>query len=231
LTQRPVRIGPSLLSADFLRLGEQMAEAEAGGADFFHVDVMDGRFVPNLAIGLPVIEAVRRGTALPIDVHLMVADPAAWVAPFAAAGADSITVHVEADPHLHRTLRAIEEAGALPGVTLNPATPLVMLEEVLPVARQVLIMTVNPGYDGQTFIPASLDRIRRVRAMIDDRNPECALEVDGGIKAGNLGRVVEAGADTIVAGSSVFAPGRPVAETMAELRAAVVGAQHSSLSG
>ena len=221
MSQRRVRIGPSILSADFLRLGEQLADAEAAGADFFHVDVMDGRFVPNLAIGVPVMEAVRRATTLPLDVHLMVVDPAAWVAPFAAAGADSITVHVEADPHLHRTLRAIDEAGALPSVTLNPATPLVMIEEVLPIVRQVLIMTVNPGFGGQTFIPASLDRIRRVRAMLDERNPDCALEVDGGIKAGNLRRVVEAGADTIVAGSSVFSPDAPVAATMAELREAV----------
>jgi ribulose-phosphate 3-epimerase len=182
---------------------------------------MDGRFVPNLAIGLPVMEAVRRATSLPIDVHLMVSDPGEWVGPFAAAGADSITVHVEVDPHLHRTLRAIEEAGAAPGVTLNPATPLVMLEECLPIVRQVLVMTVNPGFGGQTFIPASLERIRRVRTMIDAVNPDCALEVDGGIKASNLGRVVEAGADTIVAGSSLFTPGRPVAEAMAGLRAAV----------
>ncbi|HYO30627.1 MAG TPA: ribulose-phosphate 3-epimerase [Thermomicrobiales bacterium] len=221
MAQRSVRIGPSILAADFLRLGEQMAEAEAAGADFFHVDVMDGQFVPNLAIGLPVMEAVRRATSLPIDVHLMVSDPGEWVGPFAAAGADSITVHVEVDPHLHRTLRAIEEAGAAPGVTLNPATPLVMLEECLPIVRQVLVMTVNPGFGGQTFIPASLERIRRVRAMIDAVNPDCALEVDGGIKASNLGRVVEAGADTIVAGSSLFTPGRPVAEAMAGLRAAV----------
>jgi len=211
VAQRSVRIGPSILAADFLRLGEQMADAEAAGADFFHVDVMDGRFVPNLAIGLAVMEAVRRGTALPIDVHLMVAEPGEWIGPFAAAGADSITVHVE--------------AGAAPGVTLNPATPLVMLEECLPIVRQVLLMTVNPGFGGQTFIPASLERIRRVRAMLDVSNPGCALEVDGGIKASNLGRVVEAGADTIVAGSSLFTPGTPLAETMAALRAAVAEAQ------
>ena len=224
MAHHPVRIGPSILAADFLRLGEQMAEAEAAGADFFHVDVMDGRFVPNLAIGLPVMEAVRRATSLPIDVHLMVGEPGEWVGPFAAAGADSITVHVEADPHLHRTLRSIEEAGAAPGVTLNPATPLVMLEACLPLVRQVLVMTVNPGFGGQSFIPASLDRIRRVRAMIDAANPGCALEVDGGIKASNLGRVVAAGADTIVAGSSVFGPGNSVAEAMAALRVAVTEA-------
>ena len=224
MAQRSVRIGPSILAADFLRLGEHMAEAEAAGADFFHVDVMDGHFVPNLAIGLPVMEAVRRGTSLPIDVHLMVADPAEWIAPFAAAGADSITVHVEADPHLHRTLRSIEEAGATPGITLNPASPLVLLEECLPIVHQVLLMTVNPGFGGQTFIPASLDRIRRVRTMIDTANPGCALEVDGGITARNLPRVVAAGADTIVAGSSVFGPGAVVAEAMANLRAAVTEA-------
>lgn len=227
---RSVRIGPSLLSADFLRLGEHMAEAEAAGANFFHVDVMDGHFVPNLAIGLPVMEAVRRATALPIDVHLMVAQPAEWIAPFAAAGADSITVHVEADPHLYRTLRSIEEAGAAPGVTLNPATPLVMLEEILPLVRQLLIMSVNPGFGGQTFLPTALPRIRRLRELIDERNPTCALEVDGGITTKNLERVVAAGADTIVAGSSVFSTGKSLRDAMAALRAAVDRADPASAS-
>lgn len=215
-----VRLGPSILSADFLRLGEQIAEAEAAGADFVHVDVMDGRFVPNLSVGLPILEAVRRSTRLPIDVHLMIVEPDRWVERFVQAGADRLTVHVEADPNLYRTLRAIEEAGAEPSVTLNPGTPLAAIDEVLPVVRQVLLMSVNPGFGGQTFIPAVLDKIRRLRATLDARNPTCLLEVDGGIKAGNLRRVVEAGADTIVAGSAIFAPDRSVAAAMAALRAA-----------
>ncbi|MFM9105577.1 MAG: ribulose-phosphate 3-epimerase [Chloroflexota bacterium] len=218
---RHIHLGPSILAADFLHLGAQVADAQAAGADFIHVDVMDGRFVPNISIGLPVLEAVRSATTLPLDIHLMMVEPGRWVQRFAEAGADLITVHVEADPHLYGTLRLIEQSGASPGVTLNPATPLVMLEEVLPIVRQVLVMCVNPGFGGQTFIPAALDRISRVREMIDRRNPSCRLEVDGGIKAGNVGRAVAAGADTIVAGSAIFTPDRPVAETMAEMRAAI----------
>ena len=220
MAERRVRLGPSILSADFLRLGEQIAAAEAAGADFVHVDVMDGRFVPNISVGLPVVEAVRRATRLPVDVHLMIVEPDRWVDRFAAAGADLISVHVEADPHLHRTLRAIEEAGAQPSVTLNPATPLIALEEVLPIVRQVLVMSVNPGFGGQSFIPSALDKIRRLRAQLDERNPTCLLEVDGGINAGNLRRIVEAGADTIVAGSAIFTPERSIAEAIAALRKA-----------
>ena len=229
MSEHRIRFGPSILSADFLRLGEQIAEAEAAGADFIHVDVMDGRFVPNISVGLPVVEAVRSATKLPVDVHLMIVEPDRWVERFAHAGADLISVHVEADPHLHRTLHAIEQAGAQPSVTLNPATPLVMLEEVLPIVRQVLVMSVNPGFGGQTFIPAALDRIRRLRAWLDERNPTCRLEVDGGIKASNVRRVVAAGADTIVAGSAIFTPERPVAEALAELRAAISPAGASSV--
>ena len=220
MNARPVRIGPSILAADFLHLGQQLTDAEAAGADFIHVDVMDGRFVPNISIGLPILEATRRGTSLPIDVHLMMVDPARWIPEFAAAGADVITVHVEADTHLFLTLRLIEEHGATPSVTLNPATPLVMLDEVLPMVRQVLVMGVNPGFGGQNFIPSALDRIARVREMIDRRNPTCALQVDGGIKASNVHRVVQAGADTVVAGSAIFNDTQTVAEAMTELRAA-----------
>jgi ribulose-phosphate 3-epimerase len=218
---QPVQIGPSILSADFRRLGEQIAAVETAGADFVHVDVMDGVFVPNISVGLPVLEAVRASTALPVDVHLMIVDPARWVERFAAAGADTITVHVEVDPHLYRTLRAIEEAGATPSVTLNPGTALVLLEPVLPIVRQVLVMSVNPGFGGQTFIPASLDRIRRVREMLDRANPTCRLEVDGGIKPSNAGKIVAAGADTLVAGSAVYAPDGSIAAAMRALRAAV----------
>ena len=216
-----MRLSPSILSADFLRLGDQIRELEDAGADYVHFDVMDGHFVPNITVGLPVLEAVRRATRLPIDVHLMIEDPGRWVGEFAATGADIITVHVEADPHLHRTLRAIEEHGAAPSVSLNPATPLVALEEVLPIVRQVLVMTVSPGFGGQTFIPSALDRIRRLREELDRRNPTCSLEIDGGIKASNVGRAVAAGADTIVAGSAIFTPDRTVAEAMAEMRAAI----------
>ncbi|MDQ3695483.1 MAG: ribulose-phosphate 3-epimerase [Chloroflexota bacterium] len=218
---RRVRIGPSILAADFLRLGEQLAEVEAAGADFVHVDVMDGRFVPNLSIGLPVVEAVRRGTRLPVDVHLMIEEPDRWVERFAAAGADYVTVHAEASPHLHRTVRAISDAGAEAGVSINPATPLMMIEEILPVVRQVLVMSVNPGFGGQTFIPASLEKIRRLRAALDERNPTCLLEVDGGIKPGNIERVVTAGADAIVVGSAVFTHDDGIGAAVAALRRAV----------
>lgn len=224
MTDRPIRIGPSILSADFLRLGKEIRDAEAAGADFIHVDVMDGQFVPNISIGLPLVEAVRRATRLPVDVHLMIVKPEQWVEPFVAAGADLVTVHVEAAPHLHRTLRAIEEAGGLSSVSLNPATPLSMIEEVLPMVRQILIMSVNPGFGGQTFIPAALDRIRRLRAEIDRRNPSCHLQVDGGIKASNIQRVAEAGADTMVVGSAIFTPDQSVAAGFRALRAALSAA-------
>jgi ribulose-phosphate 3-epimerase len=216
-----VRIGPSILAADFLRLGEQIAEAEAAGADFVHIDVMDGRFVPNISVGLPVIAAVRAATKLPVDVHLMIVEPDRWVSRVVEAGADLVSVHVEADPNLHRTLRAIAEAGGQPSVTLNPATPLVMLEEVVPLVRQVLVMSVNPGFGGQTFIPGALDRIRRLRVWLEERNPTCRLEVDGGIKVSNARRVVEAGADTLVVGTAVFGHERGLTAGLAELRAAI----------
>jgi ribulose-phosphate 3-epimerase len=213
-----VLIGPSILSADFRRLGEQIAEVEAAGADFIHFDVMDGVFVPNISIGFPIVEAVEAATNLPIDVHLMIIEPGRWVERFAAAGADTITVHAEADPNLYRTLRAIEEAGAAPSVTINPGTPVMMLEPVLTIVRQVLIMSVNPGFGGQTFIPATLGRIRRVREMLDAVNPTCRLEVDGGIKASNAAAVVAAGADTLVVGSAVYAPDIEIASAMRALR-------------
>jgi ribulose-phosphate 3-epimerase len=213
-----VLIGPSILSADFRRLDEQIAEVEAAGADFIHFDVMDGVFVPNISIGFPIVEAVEAATNLPIDVHLMIVEPGRWVERFAAAGADTITVHAETDPNLYRTLRAIEEAGAAPSVTINPGTPVMMLEPVLTIVRQVLIMSVNPGFGGQTFIPATLGRIRRVREMLDAVNPTCRLEVDGGIKASNAAAVVAAGADTLVVGSAVYAPDIEIASAMRALR-------------
>ena len=225
MSGRRVRIGPSILTADFLRLGEQVAEAEAAGVDFIHLDVMDGRFVPNISFGLPLVEAVRGATRLPLDVHLMIAEPERYAERFVAAGADLVSVHVEASVHLHRTLQAVSEAGATAGVTMNPSTPLGAIEEVIPFVGQVLVMSVNPGFGGQSFIPSMLDKIRRLRAILDARNPRCLLEVDGGIKATNIRRVVEAGADTFVVGSALFSGEAPVAEGMAALRAGLERAE------
>ncbi len=221
VAQRQVRLGPSILTADFLRLGEQVAEAEQAGVDFFHLDVMDGRFVPNITIGLPVLVAIRSTTALPIDVHLMIVEPERYVERFVQAGADVVTVHVEACRHVHATLRAISAAGAIAGATLNPGTSLTALEEIIPFVGQVLVMSVNPGFGGQSFIPPMLDKIARLRAILDERNPSCRLEVDGGIKVGNIRRVIDAGADTIVVGSAVYARDRSVADSVAALRAAL----------
>jgi ribulose-phosphate 3-epimerase len=231
LSENPVWIGPSILSADFRRLGEQIAEVAAAGAEYIHVDVMDGVFVPNISVGLPIVEAARAATTLPIDVHLMIVEPGRWVERFALAGADTVTVHVEADPNLYSTLREIEHAGATPSVTLNPATPIVMLEPVLPIVRQVLIMSVNPGFGGQTFIPTALERIRRVREMLDAVNPTCRLQVDGGVKASNAGKIVAAGADMLVVGSAVYAPDIHIAEAMRALRVAVGREPETGASG
>ncbi len=216
---RDTWIGPSVLSADFLRLGEQLAELEAGGADYIHFDVMDGRFVPNISIGLPVLEATKSGTSLPVDVHLMIVEPDRWVEEFADHGADRITFHAEATPHMHRVVQTIEAKGKVPGVSINPATAIGVLEEILPYLGQVLIMTVNPGFGGQSFIDTSLDKIRRMREMIDRVNPDCRLQVDGGINEDTIRAAAEAGADMIVAGSAVFAGDRSPAENVARLRA------------
>jgi ribulose-phosphate 3-epimerase len=216
-----IRIGPSILSADFLALGEDVAEAERAGVDYLHFDVMDGCYVPNISIGIPVLEALRRGTTLPIDVHLMIVEPARWVEPFVRAGAASVTVHVEAAAHLHREVEAIGAVGAGAGVALNPSTSLTAIEEILPFVAQVLVMTVNPGFGGQTFIPSMLDKVRRLRRMIDDTNPACRLQVDGGINSDTIKAVVAAGADTIVAGSALYNDRQSVAEALAGLRSAL----------
>lgn len=218
---KDIWIGPSVLSADFLRLGEQLQQLEDAGADYIHFDAMDGRYVPNFSIGLPVLEAVRRGTTLPIDAHLMMVEPELWIDSFADAGADRITFHAEASVHMHRAVQEIEKKGKLPGISINPATPIVVLEEILPYLGQVLIMTVNPGFGGQGFIESSINKISRMREMIDRRNPACRLQVDGGINPSTIGAVVDAGADTIVAGSAVLGNGKHPSENMEDMRRAL----------
>jgi ribulose-phosphate 3-epimerase len=221
---RPVRLAPSILSADFSRLGEQVEEALEAGVEVIHVDVMDGHFVPNITIGPLIVAAVRpiaRRYGATIDVHLMIEQPERYLADFARAGADILTVHVETCPHLHRTVEAIREVGARPGVTLNPATPLVALEEILPYVDLVLIMSVNPGFGGQSYIPTSTDKIRRLRAMLDAIGSAAELEVDGGIKPDNTAEVAAAGASLLVAGSAVFGGSRSVAENVAAFRVAL----------
>ncbi|MBS0169296.1 MAG: ribulose-phosphate 3-epimerase [Nitrospira sp.] len=201
---RTVRIAPSILSADFARLADEVSRVEEAGADWLHVDVMDGHFVPNLTIGPPVVEALRKVTTLPLDVHLMMTNPDAFIAEFAEAGADYLTVHVETCPHLHRTVQLIKERGVKAGVTLNPATPAVSLSEIVRDADLILIMSVNPGFGGQKFIPSSLRKIAEVRELIDRTHSPALLEVDGGVKPDNADAVLAAGADVLVAGSAVF---------------------------
>jgi ribulose-phosphate 3-epimerase len=218
---RQIKIAPSILAADLSRLGEQVAEAEAGGADYIHIDVMDGHFVPNITLGPVVVEAVRRATRLPLHVHLMIESPERYLAEFRAAGADHLTVHVETCPHLHRTVQQIKELGCGAGVTLNPATPLVTLEEILPYVDLVLVMTVNPGFGGQSFIERSVPKIRRLRAMLDSISSRAELEVDGGIDLETAPRVVKAGATVLVAGSAIFKAEAGVGAALARLRQAV----------
>src|SRR5512133_2789604 len=200
----PIRSAPSLLSADFGRLADEVRAVEAAGADLIHVDVMDGRFVPNITIGPLVVEAVRKATKLPIDVHLMIVEPERYVDAFARAGASVVSVHAEVSPHLHRTLQAIRAAGARPAVALNPSTPLSAVEWVLADCEMVLVMTVNPGFGGQRYIEACTDKVRQLRALADARNPSLDIEVDGGVNGDTAAIVAAAGANVLVAGTAVF---------------------------
>jgi ribulose-phosphate 3-epimerase len=201
---RRVLVSPSLLSSDFGRLAEEVRAVEAAGADWIHVDVMDGRFVPNLTLGPVVVQAIKKAATRPLDVHLMIVEPERYIDAFVKAGADILTVHVEACTHLHRVLQQIRQAGARPAVVINPVTPLTTVEEVLDEVEMVLLMSVNPGFGGQSFIPQTVDRVRRLRAMLDARGLNTDIEVDGGINAETARRVVEAGASVLVAGSYVF---------------------------
>jgi ribulose-phosphate 3-epimerase len=211
------KISPSILSADFSRLGEEVKAVEEAGADYIHVDVMDGHFVPNLTVGPPIVEALRRITSLPLDVHLMIQSPDDFLGVFIEAGANILTVHVEAAVHLHRTMMEIKKRGALAGVCLNPATPLCLVEPVLEYADLVLVMTVDPGFGGQELIPSVLSKIAQLRQLIDKRGWMLELEVDGGIKVDNIGRVAKAGADVFVSGSGIFKTD-DYGKTIAEMR-------------
>src|SRR5436309_4980889 len=216
-----VDIAPSILSADFSRLGEQIATVERAGASLLHVDVMDGQFVPNITVGLPVVKAISRATRLPIDAHLMIVEPGRYAEQFVAAGARMVSVHIEADPHAHRTLSAIRAAGGLAGIAINPATPLSAVDEAIKFADYVLLMSVNPGFGGQEFIPASLDKVRRLRKMIDERGLKTRIEIDGGIDSDNIAEVTSAGAEIVVSGSAIFGGSDP-AIALRKLREATV---------
>ena len=212
-----MKIAPSILSADFAALGEAIARVEAGGADQLHVDVMDGRFVPNITLGPPVLESIRKRTRLPLDVHLMIVEPERYIETFVRAGADLVTVHVEACPHLHRTLHQIREAGAKAGVALNPSTPPQTIEWVLDSLDLILVMSVNPGFGGQSFIPSSLAKVRQIRSLVGRRSVE--ISVDGGVNHATAAPLVQAGATMLVAGSAVFGSADP-GQAVKDLRSA-----------
>ncbi len=221
---RPL-IAPSILTADFARLGEAIREAEEAGVDWIHLDVMDGHFVPNLTFGPLVVEAIRRVTGLPLDVHLMVLHPERYLEDFARAGADSLTVHFEATPHPHRAVQRIKELGKRAGLAVNPGTPIQAFEPLLPELDLALLMSVNPGFGGQGYIPRSTERLKALRALRDALNPSCLLQVDGGIKPENAGEVYQAGADVLVVGSALF-NGRPVKDNLERLKGGIHAARH-----
>lgn len=215
-------LAPSILSSDFTRLAEEIAAVKEGGASVIHVDVMDGQFVPNITIGLPVVRSIRKATDLTVDCHLMIEEPGRYAADFVKAGADMVSVHVEADVHLQRTLCSIRDEGGRAGIAINPGTPLVALEECLLYCDFVLLMSVNPGFGGQAFIPTSLDKLKRLKQLIVERGLDVKIEIDGGIDASNIAEIVESGADIVVAGSAVFGEGTPVESAEALIRAATV---------
>ncbi len=217
---KKIVIAPSILSADFLHLGEQIAACESAGADWIHVDVMDGHFVPNLTMGPFIVEACRRATKLPLDVHLMTEQPERLLEDFAKAGADHLTVHVETCPHLHRTIQQIKSLGVKAGVALNPATPVVMIEPVLPLVDLVLVMSVNPGYSGQAFIPETISKVAEIRRKLDAPSSPAWLEVDGGIEAGSLPKMLAAGATAFVSASAIFKSPAGIEASIRALRAA-----------
>ncbi len=217
-----VKIAPSILAADFSRLGQQVTEAEEAGADRIHIDVMDGHFVPNLSMGAPIVESLRLITQLHLETHLMISNPDAFLDEFSQAGSDSLLVHWEGNNNLHRTVQRVKAIGKRVGVAINPATPASVLEEILQDLDQVLVMTVNPGFGHQHFIHTTLPKIRRVREMINKTNPECELEVDGGINAETAPLAIEAGANVLVEGSAIFGNSQGVAATMRQLRADAV---------
>jgi ribulose-phosphate 3-epimerase len=220
-----VKLAPSILAADFARLGEQVAEAEKAGADRIHVDVMDGHFVPNLSMGTPVVQSLRRVTSLPLETHLMITDPDLFLEEFVEAGSDSFLVHWEGNNNLNRTVRRIKELGKRAGVAINPATPAAVLEEILPEVDLVLVMTVNPGFGHQHFLHSTLSKIQRVRRMVDEVNPRCEVEVDGGVDEETAPLAAAAGANVFVAGSSIFGDKAGVTTAMDSLRANIVGRQ------
>ena len=215
-----VKLAPSILSADFAHLGKQVGEAEQAGADRIHIDVMDGHFVPNISMGVPIVASLRRVTRLPLEIHLMISDPDVFLDEFTEAGSDAFLVHWEGNNHVHRTVHRVKALGKRVSVAINPATPATVLEEILQDVDQVLVMTVNPGFGHQPFIHTTLPKIRRVRQMIDEIRPGCDLEVDGGIDATTAPLVVRAGANVLVAGSAIFGAGDGVVAAMQRLRAA-----------
>ena len=217
----PVKIAPSILSADFARLGEQVAEATRAGADYIHVDVMDGHFVPQITIGAKVVSAIRSWTDLPLDVHLMIEEPERQIDQFAKAGADIITVHIEACPRIRQVVQAIKQLGVKVGVSLNPPTPVGMLDEILPELDILLVMTVNPGFAGQPFIEETIEKITHFRKLLDEMDLPTELEVDGGINAEIVPKVVQAGARVLVAGAAVFGTGQTIEESIKKIRASL----------
>lgn len=217
MTQPPI-IGPSVLSADFLHYGEELRAVEEAGADYIHFDVMDGAFVPNISIGFPILEATLRVATIPVDVHLMIENPDRWAPEFAARGVSQVTFHAEVTHHAHRVITAVQDAGANAGLSITPSTPLAMVEEMLPFISNLLVMTINPGFGGQVLIPEMREKVRKARQLIDATNPDCRLQVDGGVDRDTIRSLFLAGADSFVAGSAVFNSKGTVSENIAVLR-------------